>query len=158
MADWKIREIKEPPVPQQKGEPKEAFERRIGEELGHKLVLLLDHYKIPRGDPEAGWKLAFALAEEHNSGFRPKKATGVKHNPEDSKRDLVLIFSVFIAERKNPDAKILPTIRTVAKDMGWPTDDATISTLRRRYYLLLKKDSNEQRQLIEDFAKMPLKI
>lgn len=134
----KFDELKEPIIPRQRGESKEAFERRRNEECWHKIDLLLDYYKVPRDDPDAGWKLAFMLAADKFTGFRMKKPTGKTRDPKITVRDIILLAGVEMAKQKDPSATVRPIIRALAKHNDWPTNEAHLETLRVRYHSIKK--------------------
>ena len=103
---------------------------------------LVNRLGLSPENPTDGWKLAIAMFK-HLRQARIKMKAGAKAAPEHLVDDMILMFGVYAAERDGRQGK-RAIISDIAKANGWPTDASAISTLRTRYYRLMKADTPER--------------
>lgn len=122
----------------------EEWNRWFGESVSNviadqvpKLMLLMDHYDIARGDPERWFLLALALARNHVPGFRIEDGNLVGRKESwDVVKDTLLYISVIEKIHAGP-ASTSRTIswacEQVAKDSLWKDSGLKKKSLQNRY-------------------------
>lgn len=134
-SDWSLLEPLEPSADLQ--------DRKL-----RRFQRLVEHYGLSFDNPNDGWKLAVMLAEEHVRGLQVKRPTGVQANNKSIANDVTLLFGVETVKAKTPREPILKIVKALAKHNGWPADDASLRTLRRRYFELKKPTSPERKRAV----------
>ena len=147
--DWKLRDLNEPLNPRRDDESEEAFNRRIGETVYRKVMLLMDCHNIDRDNPNAELTLVIALAMKLYGGFKPKKVAKTRRTVDYEVRDLALTISILKAKQEDPDATLLPICRAIAERNNWPADERSVKTLRRRYQAIMQGNTREAKQVAE---------
>ena len=97
-----------------------------------KLIALMDHYDIPRGDHNKWFQLAMHLAIDLVPGFAPAQPQGRKSNVDNVVEDINLLIRLGAAEFLGESVK--NAARLLVKEDKHKGKNP--STLRDRYYAL----------------------
>lgn len=143
---WKSNWVLSEPLKPFQGDcSRETWQQVIQEERQAKALEFFETYDLSPDDPDVFRKAFEALALEHVTGFQIEDQPGVKADPLDTVQDLILLAGVECAKQKEGFKNVTATIRALKQHNGWKESD---STLRRRYYYLIKDGTPERKRAI----------
>ena len=130
------------------------FNERLEKELRKRFSLLFEYYGFDEGQPDRQaeaalmlplptLKLLIELARQKHRGFRTSESdrpAGRKRDPSKTVDDLILMMGV--AEARGRGVKIKDAISGLIEANGW---NDSVSTLKRRYHQLQKRDTRERK-------------